>query len=393
MKIFIVTPLPFPIGMAATNRIICYAKGLLAHGVVCEVITSNSQGTEANGVFDGINYTRINRNENSKAGIIYKAFYRWINDINSFIYCCRCVKRDDVIISYSDFFYFRVLFLILSRFKKNRIYTELCEIPGYDNRLKNRLFRFLVLNLLFPLYDGFIAISSELEKLARKYKSIESEIIKVPILIDKDRIDNDSDTEDFEYRNYPYIFYAGAISEFKDGIVTSVKAFIQAARRLDFPIYFILAGPVSKDLEAIKQLSLENEMTDKIIYVGNITPAQVMKYLKYSSLFISNNPDNIQNRNGFSTKLGEALMSGVAVITTSVGEPQYYLKDGESAYFTDASDFGQLVDKIIQAFANPEERFRIANAGRSIALKYFDCIYQGGLLSRFLLKESNRKYK
>lgn len=38
MKVYIMVRDGFPYGMAATNRVICYAKGLIANGIPCEVI-------------------------------------------------------------------------------------------------------------------------------------------------------------------------------------------------------------------------------------------------------------------------------------------------------------------------------------------------------------------
>ena len=38
MKIYIVTGEPFPNGMAATNRIKCYAKAIHEGGLECEVV-------------------------------------------------------------------------------------------------------------------------------------------------------------------------------------------------------------------------------------------------------------------------------------------------------------------------------------------------------------------
>ncbi|EXY77438.1 hypothetical protein M084_4858, partial [Bacteroides fragilis str. 3988 T1] len=41
-------------------------------------------------------------------------------------------------------------------------------------------------------------------------------------------------------------------------------------------------------------------------------------------------------------------------------------------------------DKIIQAFKNPDERTRIAKAGKQMAFKEFDYLYHGKRLAVFL---------
>jgi len=60
-KKFIFTAEPFPIGMAATNRIISYAKGFLYHNIEVEVvcfrkteIRGSKRNYEIKGVYEGI---------------------------------------------------------------------------------------------------------------------------------------------------------------------------------------------------------------------------------------------------------------------------------------------------------------------------------------------------
>ena len=63
MKVYIVTKEPFPIGMAATNRIICLAKAFISAGVDCIVIvfsrTYKDNSIPGVGVFEGVPYEYI----------------------------------------------------------------------------------------------------------------------------------------------------------------------------------------------------------------------------------------------------------------------------------------------------------------------------------------------
>ena len=66
MKVYIVTKEPFPNGMAATNRIKCYAKAIISQGVSCEVLifsrtemVETIKNTEANGVYDNIPFKYV----------------------------------------------------------------------------------------------------------------------------------------------------------------------------------------------------------------------------------------------------------------------------------------------------------------------------------------------
>ena len=67
MKVYLVTNEPFPNGMAATNRIKCYARAINEGGISCEVIIAGS--TEIKG--------SIQRNVN-KFGIYENVYYNYI---------------------------------------------------------------------------------------------------------------------------------------------------------------------------------------------------------------------------------------------------------------------------------------------------------------------------
>ena len=61
MKVYIVTKEGFPNGMAATNRIKCYARAIHEGGLECEVVVCGStevsgrpRNTEAVGEYEGV---------------------------------------------------------------------------------------------------------------------------------------------------------------------------------------------------------------------------------------------------------------------------------------------------------------------------------------------------
>ena len=241
------------------------------------------------------------------------------------------------------------------------------------------------LKYIFPLYDGFIVISEALDDLARRYIRPNAGIIKIPILVDQERFLDDGYTDIPEgYKQVPFVFYAGAISEHKDGVISSVKAFLDAIKRLQLDVRFILAGPRSADLEIIQQWATEHGQQEKIVYVGNLPPEAVVGYLKHAVLFVSNKKDNLQNRYGFSTKIGEVLISGVAVVTTDMGELSHYLSDSVSAYLVPLDTPELLSAKILQALSETHERESIAANGKAVALKEFNCIRQGKRLAEFM---------
>ena len=108
-----------------------------------------------------------------------------------------------------------------------------------------------------------------------------------------------------------------------------------------------------------------------------------LRYQKGAFLTILNKNDNLQNQHGFSTKLGEVLISGTPVITTTVGEANLWLEDGVSAYIVKPGKPEEIAAKIVQAYNNEKERQAIADKGRQVAAQYFNTTYQGQRMKQF----------
>jgi glycosyltransferase involved in cell wall biosynthesis len=390
MKVIIVTREPFPYGMAASNRILCYAKGLIANNIDCEVIIvfrteifgNTPKNNESFGVYKTVPFRYISGKTQRNRNIILRKFDDLFDLIKTYHYCKRNTTKGDIIISYLREDKINELIIRAARKSGASIIRELCEYP-YEtveaNKKNERLINY-ELQSVFPLFDGFITISESLCELALKYKSKNARIVKVPILVDKERTSNVQKIID---EDVPYIFHAGTMTEKKDAILSTLNAFAIAAKQLKTPIKFLLAGPTSPHKNEIDKLVADNNLQDRIVFLGEMKRDDIDRYYKSCSLAILNKNDNIQNRNGFSTKLGEILVSETAVITTSVGEPNYYLKDGLNAYIVKPHNPLLIAEKIVQAFTNTTERDNISKAGRELAEKEFDCVYQGKRLVDF----------
>jgi glycosyltransferase involved in cell wall biosynthesis len=84
----------------------------------------------------------------------------------------------------------------------------------------------------------------------------------------------------------------------------------------------------------------------------------------------------LQNRAGFSTKLGEYLASGNPVVAAGVGDIPLYLKDRENAFVYKPEDY-MAVEYIMEyILAHPIEASMIANNGKIVAAKHFNSILE-----------------
>jgi glycosyltransferase involved in cell wall biosynthesis len=78
------------------------------------------------------------------------------------------------------------------------------------------------------------------------------------------------------------------------------------------------------------------------------------------------------------------LLAGIPVLTTTVGEPKYYLQNNVSGYIVEPCCQEALRDKIVEAFSDEDKRLKIAKTGKEVAEKQFDCILQGKNLALYL---------
>jgi len=396
MKVYFFVLTSFPYGMAAGKRRLCYAKGLMAAGLECQIVVcrktepfTTQPEMPDEGIFNGIKYIYISgmvRNRNK--------FIRKIDDLidlcKGFFYSLNHVKKGDIIYSYFYGNLFHLILIVAGKIKGAKVVKELCEYPFVFGKqtLINNFKRIFELKCVFPLFDGFIAISNSLEELSNRNKSNKAKVIKVPILVEKvySDVNFDSMVSDIKV---PYILHTGTMNDRKDGISEIIKAFAVAINQLERPIKLVFTGPNSTQRKEYDNLIAKYHLEEKIIFTGMLSSIELAKYQYFSSLCIINKKNNLQNRNCFPTKLGEMLMYETAVITTNVGDANCYLKDGESAYIVESDQPDLLAEKIVAAFLNDDERNRIAKAGKKVALLEFDCLYHGERLAKYFLELNN----
>ena len=401
MNIYIITNQPFPYGMAATNRIKCYAKAIIRQDIPCkiliyhrtEVFGKKPRNTKGHGIFEGIEYNYIGRTPLRGKNKYIRAFNDYKDKINLLLFLKRHLQENDIVIGYcgNDIKYINLLIKFI-HLKKAKFVRELCELPFGTTKQtpKTEKLREYTLRTQFPYCDGIIAISDTLYTLAQKHCSPQCKIIKIPILVDfKHCYLEDRSSES----TVPYIFHAGTLYEQKDGVLGMFEAFGKACNNLSEQIHFISTGNPKESPQHHKILNIIDQynICDKLTFTGYLYREQISDYLSKASLVVINKHPNQQNLYGFSTKLGEYLAAGKPVIITNVGEAMNWLKDGESAYIIEPNDTDSLARAIVDAFNNPEKRKMIGINGQKICKECFDYRNYGKKLQHFFntLTQSN----
>ena len=388
MHIYIVSNEPFPNGMAATRRITCYARSLALQGDEVEVIIYHRteiygippKNTEGEGNLDVFSYRYIGGTPLRGSNVIIRRWNDFMDKRRTVDYLRQQLRPGDAILLYcGDESLLTPHLVRLANERRCAIVRDLCEYPfgTREDTPKSAVRREKYLRNTFPLLDGAICISEALYCLAQTHHP-SGQHIKVPILVEAPR------ETSIHQHHRPYIFHGGTMYERKDAIVSTMRAFADACQKLDHGIDFILAGPPSPHRDELDAIVNEAGITENVTILPQLSQKEIGSYQRGAFLTILNKHDNPQNQHGFSTKLGEVLISETAVITTSVGEANHWLKDGESAYIVEPHRPELISDKIVEAYRNDEERKNIARRGKEIATKYFGLEYQGKRLHDYL---------
>ena len=388
MRIFIITNEPFPHGMAATKRISCYAKSLVMQGDECEVLIFHRtevyrrkpRNIQGSGEIDGYRFRYVGGTPLRGSNVLIRRYCDYRDKINTLHYLKQTLRQGDVVLLYlGESFSFTTKLIHLCHSMSVPIIRELCEYPyGTQEESEERIAkRQRYLNDIFPQFDGAICISEALYQLAMKYCP-HGHHIKIPILVEE------PNTREKHQHDYPYIFHGGTLLERKDAIVSTMKAYAMACQQIKDRIDFILIGPPSPHQDELNAIIHENHLEDRVHFLPQMDQEEIASYQNGAFLTILNKNDNMQNRCGFSTKLGEILMSETPVITTTVGEANNWLEDGESAYIVEPHHPEKIAEKIAEVFEDEEKRAQIARKGKEIAKMHFSLTFQGERFHQYL---------
>lgn len=396
MSFFIVTTETFPNGMAATARIRCYAKAI-ARNEKCMVLIPNRLedsenplgNTLTNGYLNGYSFKYFGKTTAKSKNQLLQRFNQLHDVLCLLLFLFMNLKRNDGILFYSyDLFLGRILSKV-AHFKKAYVFFELCEHPQYqckgypketseDNQLnwvKNQLNN----------YDGFFVISHALVDYIDKCFDKSKRSLLIPILYENIL----NDVGDFKHEGAPYILHTGALSQRKDGIINSLKAFGEYINRTDGDLNYYLTGDLnnSTDRDEILTIVKQYEISSKVRFLGYLSTEDIIRYQQGAYLTIINKENNLQNNYCFATKIAEYLNAGCLLVTTDVGEVKYYLRNGDNCIFFNYDDIKGLSELIQYLCENKKVRDEIAKRGKATALENFYCLNYSEKLIRFIKQQ------
>lgn len=361
-------------GEAWTSRLLAYAKGLVAYGCNVKIIfiITDEKRTPYYINIDGVEIINLWEQDNWLVRIHRGVSYYWNKRrIGQYL------NDGDICLMFDG----GGLYLdeILSSGKDVKIYYEITEHPYIldhsDNKEANLQKQLEIIKKL----DGLLVISNTLKGFYESVGVSPSKIKIVNMFVDTDRFRNLK-----KQTNEKYIGYCGVVSYEKDGVDILIQAFSKVhAKHPEYKLY-IFGRPFDKDtLPKLKDLSDKCGVMDSVVFTGMVSPNDLPQKLVDAEILALARPNNLQNANGFPTKLGEYLATGNIVVATKVGDIPKFLTDGVDCLLANAGDVDSIANKLLWAIENENTAHRIASQGRKKVFSDFSCYEQCRLLTEF----------
>ena len=247
----------FPEGLAISNRVFYYAKGLQDNDVEVKIfivkpteMRNNIKNTEIRGVFKGIEF------EYTLAKTIRSSSFiqRRIDDILGPMKAAMLVIKnnyDTALLIGDNSFYHPMLFKTLFFFFSIKFFVERTELmfhgkkQGGIYKIKNKMYE----RIIYKNLDGFFTISHSLKEIYSKLVSKNCDVELTLVIVNEKVIYNPNIERT---RN---LVYTGPLVQKKDGVVTIIRSFLNLASK--FPgTDLILTGDIDSTLDKKKILNV-----------------------------------------------------------------------------------------------------------------------------------------
>ena len=131
----------------------------------------------------------------------------------------------------------------------------------------------------------------------------------------------------------------------------SFKSLIDRNKNKVFNYYIIGYGPLEKE---IRSLAENLNIMDRVKIF--INPSNIPDILKNCDIYLSTSLFE-----GLSNSLLEALVTGLPIVATDVGDNKYLVKDGFNGYLSACKDIDSIVEKLEYLIEMFPARLRISN--------------------------------
>ena len=261
--------------------------------------------------------------------------------------------------------------------------VEICELPFvYERSHAKRIAkRYLQDSLAYRMVDGFIAISTELQRYVERHAPAGARIILVPILVA---------VADFDGGPLPtrggsrhQVLYVGDLRHEREVFDLMDSFALVVPGRPDVQLTLVGHAPPHQEAR-IAAHAVDLGLEGRVMLTGHVERERLPAVLGAASVLVLLRREAAYSQAGFPTKLGEYLATGRPVVVTAIGDIPRYLTDGLDAYLTPPGDPARFAERLRYVLDHESEAWEVGAQGRMVALQRFDCRRHGKRLAAFI---------
>jgi len=308
------------------------------------------------------------------------ALFDTVRGIYSCIYLLtkRKACRPDVLVVYTPVFLKFIIPMIMAKLLRIPLVVESCEIPSQSiDRLELDTIRrwansgeSLMERLIPKLAVGVLAISYGIRNYFEKLNLKNDATYLLPVLIDSDRYESCDGVPFDALIGQRFLLNSGSFTE-KDGLSYLVSAMAKVVEH--YPdIKLVFTGHADKSTrEKIYNLAGGNG-SRWIYFTGFLSRDELIWCYKNAAGLLSCRSNSRYANYGFPTKLAEYLASGVPVVSTTVGDIDKYLINGETAFLAEPENVDSIAAAIRRLIHEPGHANLVGRRGAKVAQQFFD---------------------
>ena len=373
-NIAIVGKYPFPHGMAATNRIITYSKGLIAGSVgvtyyACLPPTRENLEYAPESEYEGIRCIySMHRTKGSNrftslivsACSILLSMVKLVRHHRKSPYRFLFISDDSTLIM--------VLYTLLGKLLGIKMVFIGDEYPSpMRTKFTDKLpvCKVIVFKIIHFLLSCRVLMTKTLREFYDTQISLKPTHI-LPSIVDIDRFDQKR-----KPTSAKQLCYMGGMDLTKDNVDNIVRA--MPAVLSEYPdLKLSLYGtppPVHRKLleELIASLGLEKSVFIK----PRVNFDDVPRVLGSAHVLVTSQQQTKRIEGGFSTKIGEYMISGTPALFTHVGEIGNHIIDGHNGFLVEPDDPSAYATKLRYIIENYDKALQVAERGKQYVIDNF----------------------
>lgn len=344
--LIIVTGEPFPVGLAATNRLLCYSTAIAKDKKVLVMTYSAPYNCEVDsGTYNQVDFLYMHKKCDRPVKIkrFFLLLYRYIKLCFLLLLNYRC--KSILFVSRKSFYAFIIKFIAV--LKSASIYREMSELPNHSNKVKQQVARYTN-----KIFDGIIVISSDLGNSIKSYIHKNAKIFCLPVLVQMDRFE---DYRSVHKKNVAFYCSGGNVE--RDGLLDTLNGFLLYIKKYKTEIKLEIATTLNLSNQYHQDaMAIISSNPEVFTYLGSLPTTLIPQKLMEASVLLLTPHQNYQSK-GFPTKLGEYLASGTPIICSSIDDLYDQIPDTIVEFVAPNSpiEVSVALDKLLKNKENADE--------------------------------------